>query len=276
MRLLNLVLLATLVLPTAAMAQTRGHRPPPAHSVPATPPPQTGTPFPQGGIPLPQIGLPLPRLGLAPFSNEIQRVDWFHDRGGAGRIDWFHDTAFPVTTLGRARNDGMRVGASVGRAPFVGAPMVFYVPQYVIPIAPPDPEPAAREEIETQLTTGNLVLQVQPAAAQVSVDGYSFGSTADFDGRRGELALEPGTHRVELVAPGYETVTVAVNIVPNQSVRYQSALKPVAAAPPPPPAAPVTPKTLYLVPGCYLGDVPPQDAHLPATCDVSHVVTFER
>jgi hypothetical protein len=276
MRLVKLLLVATLALPTAASAQGRVHRPAPAHSVPGTPPARAVVPFPQGGITLPQIGLPLPRLGLAPFPNETSRVDWFHDNGGAGRIDWFHDRASSATAFVRARNYGARVGTSVVRTPFVGAPIIFYVPQFVTPIEPPAPAPPAREEIETQLTTGSFVLQVAPATAQVFVDGYYFGTPGDFDGQRGELALEPGTHRVELVAPGYETETDAVNIAPHQTVSYQNAMKPVAAASPPPPAAPVTPKTLYLVPGCYLGDVPPKDVRLPVTCDVSRVVTFER
>jgi hypothetical protein len=265
MRLLNLVLVATLVVPTAAIAQMRDHRPP-------------DVPFPQGGIPLPQIGLPLPTLGLSPFS-PIERIDWFHGDMGpfsreTGRIDWFHDRNFPAT-LTRFRNHGTRFPTTVITTPFLGVPAFFYaVPEYVIPVPPPGPAPPAREV--TQLTTGSLVLQVQPASAQLFVDGYYFGTPADFDGRQGELALEAGVHRVQLVAPGYESVTVDVNMRVNQTVRYQNVMKPVAATPPPSPAAPITPKTLYLVPGCYLGDVPPKDAHLPATCDVTKVVTFTR
>jgi PEGA domain-containing protein len=264
--LVGLVLVGTLALPRAAIAQARGHRPPPTHPAPP--------------VTLPQIGLPLPRLGLPPFSNDTRRVDWFHESQfpghATGRIDWFHDRDFPGTAFARARNHGARFGAPVGRTPFVGAPVIFYVPQYVIPFAPPEPAPPPSEQIETQLTTGSLVLQVQPATAQVFIDGIYFGTPEEFDGRRGELALEPGPHRVQLVAPGYESVTVDARITANQTVRYQNVMKPVAPAPPPPPAAPIQSKTIYLVPGCYLGDVPPKDAHLPATCDVSHVVTFER
>src|SRR6266852_2890860 len=139
MRLLNLVLVATLAVPAAAIAQTRGHRLPPTHSAPPVPPPQTGVPFPQGGIPLPQIGLPLPSLGLSPFS-PTQRIDWFHEGMGpfsreTGRIDWFHERHFPGA-LTRFRNHGIRFGTTV-ITPFVGVPAFFYpVPEYVIPFAP--------------------------------------------------------------------------------------------------------------------------------------------
>lgn len=273
MRLLKLVLLATLAIPMGAIAQTRGHRPPPAQPIP----PESR---PQMGVPLPQIGLPLPRLGLPPLNNQSRRVDWFNDRLSAfsnetGRVDWFQDRDFSGTIFSRARHYGARFGTSVIGTPFVGAPFFIYVPQYVIPVAPPAFAPAS-EHIETELTTGSLILQVEPATAQVFVDGYYFGTPEEFDGRRGELALEPGPHKVQLVAPGYESVTVDVRITANQTVRYQNAMKPLAPAPPPPPAAPIQPKTIYLIPGCYLGDVPPKDARLPATCDVTRTVTFVR
>jgi hypothetical protein len=35
-----------------------------------------------------------------------------------------------------------------------------------------------------------------------------------------------------------------------------------------------TPTTFYLIPGCYMGNVPPKDAGLPATCDLSRTQTF--
>ena len=38
---------------------------------------------------------------------------------------------------------------------------------------------------------------------------------------------------------------------------------------------PRAPATIYFIPGCYLGDVPPKDAGLPAGCDASRAVTFK-
>ena len=64
---------------------------------------------------------------------------------------------------------------------------------------------------------------------------------------------------------------------------------PAPAVPPPPPAAPpieveapapppfVAPtgsRTLYLIPGCYLGNVPPEADRLPAGCDISRLKTY--
>jgi hypothetical protein len=254
MRLLAFIaLVATLGVPAPAVAQTRGHCPPPTASIPPI------------GLPLPQIGMPLPGIGLPPLNN------------GSRQIVPFHDGEFPGTAFARARNHGTVFEAPVVRRPFVGVPVIVYVvPQYVIPVAPLAPAQPAREQIERQPATGSLVLQVEPGTAQVFVDGYYFGMPEDFDGRRGELALDPRPHNIELMAPGYESVSFDVRIAANQRVKYQNAMKPAAVAPPPPPAAPIAPKTFYLVPGCYLGDVPPKDAGLPATCDVTRAVTFAR
>jgi hypothetical protein len=41
-----------------------------------------------------------------------------------------------------------------------------------------------------------------------------------------------------------------------------------------PPAA-KAPATFYLIPGCYMGNVPPRDANLPATCDISRAVSVQ-
>jgi hypothetical protein len=32
--------------------------------------------------------------------------------------------------------------------------------------------------------------------------------------------------------------------------------------------------TFYLIPGCYMGNVPPKEANLPATCDITRAVSF--
>lgn len=147
--------------------------------------------------------------------------------------------------------------------------------------------------------TGSLRLDVEPRSVlQVYVDGYYFGTPDDLNG---ELELEAGPHKIEIRAPGYETLSFDVNIVRNRSITYRGVLRPVetglkpgatgftpqadsvqtglkpdvvtvtaatAAVAPPPPT------TFYLIPGCYVGNVPPKDAGLPATCDQSRVVTF--
>jgi len=144
--------------------------------------------------------------------------------------------------------------------------MVFYVPQ---PMAAPAPPPVP--ERKTDLTPpmpGRLVLDVSPASAQVFADGYYVGVPGDFSGERGGGVLDAGIHRIDLSAPGFEPIAVDLRVTSGQAVTYRAALKPL-----PPPAA-VPSSTFYLIPGCYMGNIPPKDARLPESCDQSRTVTW--
>lgn len=145
--------------------------------------------------------------------------------------------------------------------------MVFYVPQ---PIATPTatPVPAEPTPERPPPLPGRLVLDVSPAHAQVFADGYYVGVAADFGRERGGGVLDAGIHRLDLSAPGHEPIAVDLRVTSGQSVTYRAALK----ALPPPVTAP--PSTFYLIPGCYMGNIPPKDAQLPATCDQSRTVTW--
>jgi hypothetical protein len=155
-------------------------------------------------------------------------------------------------------------------------PVVFW-PIFVMPhvawsmTAPPYPEPAP---VKKESTAGSLLLEVEPGSAQIFIDGYYVGTPDDFGGKGGGVVLEGGPHRVDINAPGYELVSFDVRISPNQSIVYRRVLKLQEVAPAPAPQAFTTPKTVYVIPGCYLGDVPPKDAKLPSTCDITRAVTL--
>jgi hypothetical protein len=68
-------------------------------------------------------------------------------------------------------------------------------------------------------------LDVTPRDAAVHVDGYYAGIVDDFDGSLQRLALEPGPHRVEIVAPGYESIVFEVNVRPYQTVQYRGDMR---------------------------------------------------
>lgn len=72
---------------------------------------------------------------------------------------------------------------------------------------------------------GELRLDVSPRFAQVYVDGYYAGVVDDFDGAFQGLKLESGAYRIEIVAPGHETLTFDVRITPGQKVRYRGELR---------------------------------------------------
>ena len=72
---------------------------------------------------------------------------------------------------------------------------------------------------------GELRLDVSPRHAQVYVDGYYAGVVDDYDGAFQALKLEPGAYRIEITAPGYESLTFDVRLNPSQKIRYQGDLR---------------------------------------------------
>ena len=192
------------------------------------------------GVPLPQIGLPLPRIGLEPHVRRSRHSAYPWNRGYTASYGW---------------------------------PIVYAVPQivetHVVSQAP------APDLIDEEPPMGRLVLDVQPASAQVFVDGYYVGTADDFNASLGGLLLETGAHRIDLAAPDHEQITFDVRIALNQFVTYQQVLKPIKLQPIVPPAR-SAPQIFYLIPGCYMGNVPPKEANLRPNCDPARAITFQQ
>jgi hypothetical protein len=226
-------------------------------------------PLPPIGLPLPEIGLPLPEIGLPPANHAHPRVRRDHPSRG------------------------------------IEPTVVYLVPVYYGWDFPYRPQPTAStvaaqqtppNQPEQKPATGSLRLELQPSTVlQIYVDGVYVGTSDDLNG---ELTLEPGTHNIEVRAPGYETLSVDVKIVAERTITYRGALTPEAGltasakattvekpratgavvgateVTPHATESPATATTFYLIPRCYIGNVPPKDARLPATCDQSRVITF--
>ena len=147
-----------------------------------------------------------------------------------------------------------------------GYGMTSGVPYVIAPEPPPQPVS----------DTGFLRLEVEPAVLlQIYVDGVFVGTPADM---RGEVELRSGAHRIEIRAPGYEPLTFDARIEADRGITYRgdlraSATQPVAAAPIAPLAIPTGNRTLYVIPGCYLGNVMPEASRLPTGCDISKMKT---
>ena len=155
--------------------------------------------------------------------------------------------------------------------PFAGpypTPYYYSYPPYYFPYAPAvdygyvQPAPP-RPRVET----GGLVLQSVPDAAQVYVDGFYVGSGEAFGSRGRALDLPAGPHRVELRAPGYESLTFSVNVNPYEIVRFAGEMQPLTVPPPQRVSSPaVAARATYVIPNCYAGDRPPVRS-LPPGCD---------
>jgi hypothetical protein len=167
--------------------------------------------------------------------------------------------------------------------------IVYVVPPYrffpnAIPtttpyvVTPPPPAPVIAAPEPPPARAGFLRLDVEPKdAIQIYVDGVYVGTPADLGD---EFDLAPGTRRIEVRARGYKTLIFDAEIAENRSITYRGSLERDTAAPQPP-ASPKPPvvvptgsKVMYLIPGCYLGNVSPKEVVLPAGCDLSKLTTI--
>jgi hypothetical protein len=252
---LKLAMILMLGLPAVAAAQTAARVPATGSVVPPLPP--IGLPLPQIGLPLPEIGLPLSSIGLPPPAAAPEHRDGVkHPVPGNRRPHRSVVYLFPA------------YGLPFYQAPTAGAPT-----------ASPDGSSTSRQR---QPLAGHLRIDIEPDGAeqQLYVDSYYVGTVKDFSG---EVELDAGPHTIAIQAPGYETLHVDVSIAPGRSITYRGTLKAAEPKPATEPAVPsstsstaATPMTIYTVPGCYIGNVPPQDAGLPASCDVGRVITSQR
>lgn len=74
---------------------------------------------------------------------------------------------------------------------------------------------------------GMLRLKMKPREAQVFADGYFMGVVDDFDGMWQRLHLQPGPHRIEVRADGFEPLMFEVSLQPDKTITYTGELRPV-------------------------------------------------
>ncbi|HEU4689086.1 MAG TPA: PEGA domain-containing protein, partial [Vicinamibacterales bacterium] len=71
---------------------------------------------------------------------------------------------------------------------------------------------------------GSLRLKIKPREGQVYVDGFFVGAVDDFDGTFQKLNIDAGGHRIEIKAPGHQTISFEVLITPNETITYKGEL----------------------------------------------------
>ena len=243
---------------SAAAAQSRGGL---TNDMPT---PSIGLPLPHIGLPLPSMGLPLPPMGLPPDNARP------FDRGRTERFNVLQGERRERSERFERFERSERVHQPASLV-FLGWP---YWPTVELPSSP-SPSPP----LPVNPTTGRLLLSLHSGIdPQIFVDGYYVGLFSDVGG---ELILDAGGHTIELHEEGFLDARVDVRIPLDGTITYDVTLKPiereplasvapVAPAPSPAPA----PATIYVVPGCYVGNVPPQQVTLPAGCDGRGSITF--
>ena len=90
---------------------------------------------------------------------------------------------------------------------------------------------------------GSMRIQVTPREAEVYVDGYLVGTVDDFDGFSQRLRVPAGDHLIEIHLDGYQPISKAVFLQPDQTYRIRHAMQPLASgeATPPRPTPRATP-----------------------------------
>jgi hypothetical protein len=76
-----------------------------------------------------------------------------------------------------------------------------------------------------QANSGGVSFDITPGDAELIVDGNDVGTVDQFTPTSQPLGLTAGRHRVEIRAPGYQTVSLDVNIVAGQVIPYQGNLE---------------------------------------------------
>jgi hypothetical protein len=228
MRTLSLVLIAILLGGAAAYAQDEPREAVPRGSRPQGDNPQTGTAVPRGAAPRATAPAPAP----APAPDGTRSVI----RNRSGRTVIVQPPAvygyryspysayppYPSYPYGYRRYYPYGYG-SFGLGflyydahrwyPGTAYPGTAYVDPYRRPLGG-----------SSTFDIGELRLDVSPRQAQVYVDGYFAGTVDDFDGAFQAIRLAPGAYRIDIVAPGYETLTFDVRITPGQKIRYRGEL----------------------------------------------------
>jgi PEGA domain len=225
-----------LLLSLSRVAGAQHHASPIAGAVPELPP---------VGLPLPSIGLPHPPTGLPPLTTTV--------RPNGGR-----QTRRPGTVHYGSR----RLPAAV-----------YLVPAFVDSVSPLAPDVSAPSDPAP--VGGRLRVEISPGViGQVYLDGYYVGTTEDLSRA---MDVTSGRHSIEIRVDGYQPSQDELAVAAGRSVTYRSAL---TRAPEParaPPAAESTaPKTFYVIPGCYVGDIRPEENTVPAGCDPQRAIAVRR
>jgi hypothetical protein len=132
-------------------------------------------------------------------------------------------------------------------------------------------EPSRRGERDTPgkvIVTGVLRLEVTPASGlEYYVDGLYFGSSSNLGTL---LEMNPGPRRIEVRAAGYKPLVFDTRIFAGSETTFRASMEPLAQQPP---AQATGNRTMFIIPGCYMGNARPSASELRPGCDINRLVT---
>lgn len=178
------------------------------------------------------------------------------------------------------RNGYIYIVPAYGYFPYSNYP--YALPTYAeTSVTPPPPTEIVTRPVEPPPAPepppppiGVIRLEVEPRdLIQIYVDGVYVGTPDDVGL---DLGLTPGVRHIELRARGYITHAFDADIVQDRLITYRAQLERDPNAPAPPVVVkPAGSRTMYVIPGCYVGNVAPTQANLRPGCDMSKLTTIE-
>jgi hypothetical protein len=186
------------------------------------------------------------------------------DRGPRHRRPWRSDNRFDNRFSDRMPFGFGALGGYY--APNAGYGYGFYAPDTDVA-----DEDAAREgDVSTTSTTGLLRLEVTPASGlDYYVDGVFIGTSSNLGS---QFELNAGARRVEVRAAGYNPLVFDVRLIEGRETTFRGSLEPLTRTASPPPQATGN-RTMFIIPGCYMGNSRPSQNELRDGCDIKRLIT---
>ncbi len=237
MRYLIVLVVLILPIPTGAEQRSRSHRPA------QTPPPAQLRPVIPSSV--------APREWQRPYMpGEMSRPSGRRGHHRRNMLPWWF---YPGSQQ-------PHFGGSYYALPYSG----YYPAEDARESAPPrEAEPAAMR------ATGVLRLDITPATGlQYYVDGMYIGSSSELGT---EFEVNAGARRIEIRASGYKPVVFDARFVPGGTITRRGALEPLEDVSTLPRAA--GSRTMYVIPGCFMGNTRPNPSALPKGCDLGRLTT---
>jgi len=72
--------------------------------------------------------------------------------------------------------------------------------------------------------TATVKIAVNPSRAAVFMDGLFVGHVGEFEGAGRGMLVAPGTHRIKIALPGYQTFETDINVIANQKLEIKTDL----------------------------------------------------
>ncbi len=142
------------------------------------------------------------------------------------RRAWFLGTT--VHERQRSPWRGRRIRRDFEHCAWQGHCSTTYGYAYPYPVAVhPCPPPAPNSVAVAPGASGGVSFEISLSDAVIMIDGAYVGIASTFSPAAEPLTLAPGTHRIEVRAPGYQSMAYDVNVIPGQVVPYQGTLQPL-------------------------------------------------